>query len=127
MQTSHVTTDITGFRVESQSNTAAGSMAVLLGRKALLEAFRLPGADIDMMSRLGATCRLFACSGKMSPVRPIVHGAASRHYSSDLKDELHVRHLDGEDKGKTAQLPHEHMRLEKPQSAILNSREPPPP
>ncbi|XP_076020340.1 methylglutaconyl-CoA hydratase, mitochondrial [Genypterus blacodes] len=94
MQSTHVTADITGFRVESQSNTAAVNMAVLLGRNVLLGAFRLPGAD---SARLGPACRLFASSGKISAGRP--NAAATRHYSSDSKDELKVRHLDGEDAG----------------------------
>ncbi|XP_047425867.1 methylglutaconyl-CoA hydratase, mitochondrial [Mugil cephalus] len=76
-------------------------MAVLAGRRALWQAFRLQAADRDSASRLASA---LSCSRHYvitSPhcARTSGHGAAARHYSSDSKDDLRVRYLDDEDTG----------------------------
>lgn len=75
-------------------------MAVLVGCRTLSQAFRVHTAERDLASRLGATSiclRHYISSGQIRPER---HGAAKRYYSSDSKDDLRVKYLDGEDAGK---------------------------
>lgn len=94
---------MTGFKVESQTALLLLSMAVLAGRRALLQVFRVPTADRDSVRRLApaSSCsRQYVLSGKVSISRLNGHGAATRHYSSESKDDLRVRYLDGEDAGK---------------------------
>uniref|UniRef100_A0A3Q3GGH6 AU RNA binding protein/enoyl-CoA hydratase n=1 Tax=Labrus bergylta TaxID=56723 RepID=A0A3Q3GGH6_9LABR len=67
-------------------------MAVLVGRRALIQAFRVHTADRDSACRIAAATactRQYVLSGK----------ATTRGYSSDSKDDLRVRYLDGEDSG----------------------------
>ncbi|XP_071384376.1 methylglutaconyl-CoA hydratase, mitochondrial [Centroberyx affinis] len=76
-------------------------MAVLVGCKTLLQAFRVKTGDLDSLCRLGGCSSRslqYLLSDKASPVRPAGHGA-TRRYSSDAKDDLRVRYLDGEDSG----------------------------
>lgn len=84
-------------------------MAVLVGCRTLLQAFRVHAADRDRACRLAAApfcTRHYVFSGQVSASRR--HGAVTRHYSSDSKDDLRVRYLDGDDAGKfssaTAQI-----------------------
>lgn len=75
-------------------------MAVLVGCRTLLQAFRVHTAERDLACRLGTTSicsRHYISSGQIRPAR---HGAVTRHYSSDSKDDLRVKYLDGEDAGK---------------------------
>lgn len=66
-------------------------MAVQVGRRVLLQAVRVqaPGGP--------GPRRYVGLGGASSASRPDGHGA--RHYSSDPKEDLCVRHLDGEDAG----------------------------
>ncbi|TKS84020.1 Methylglutaconyl-CoA hydratase, mitochondrial [Collichthys lucidus] len=75
-------------------------MAGLVGRRALLQAYRVQAADRDRACRLVAasSCsRRYVFSGKGNGLNG--HAALTRHYSSDSKDDLRVRYLDGEDSG----------------------------
>ena len=79
-------------------------MAALVGRGALVQAVRLRAADRDSAGRLAAAV---ACSGRFAARGGAsrcarLHGrvAATRLYSSDSKDDLRLRYLDGEDDGK---------------------------
>lgn len=75
-------------------------MAVLVGCRTLLQAFRVHAADRDRACRLAAASfctRHYVFSGQVSASRR--HGAVTRHYSSDSKDDLRVRYLDGDDAG----------------------------
>eukprot|EP00064_Thunnus_orientalis_P012464 superscaffoldBa00001914_g12499 len=75
---------------------------VLVGSRALLQAFRVKIADRDSACRLGVVCsvsRQYVFPGKVAPSCPNGHGAVTRHYSSEAKDDLRVRYLDGEDAG----------------------------
>lgn len=68
-------------------------MAALLGRRLLTRALRVHTADRDSACRAAAsvTCtRPFVLIGKVP---------TARNYSSDSKDDLRVRYLDGEDSG----------------------------
>lgn len=75
-------------------------MAVLVGCRTLLQAFRVHAADRDRACRLAAASfctRHYVFSGQVSASRR--HGAVTRNYSSDSKDDLRVRYLDGDDAG----------------------------
>ncbi|KAM9820625.1 methylglutaconyl-CoA hydratase, mitochondrial [Neosynchiropus ocellatus] len=78
-------------------------MAVLAGRRALVQALRAHAADGDSACGFSVTCRgysRYVSLGKVaSSPRVPGCGAAARHYSSDPKDDLKVRYLDGEDAG----------------------------
>ncbi|KAK2819384.1 hypothetical protein Q5P01_024945 [Channa striata] len=77
-------------------------MAVLLGRRALIPLFRVQLAEWDSACRPTATlsCSMqYSNSGKVSAFLLSRHGAVTRRYSSDSKDDLRVRYLDGEDAG----------------------------
>ncbi|XP_031138073.1 methylglutaconyl-CoA hydratase, mitochondrial [Sander lucioperca] len=78
------------------------SMAVLVGHRALLQAFRVKATGHDSVCRLAAAfcSRQYAFPGKVSPSSRL-NGprAGTRHYSSDSKEDLRVRYLDGEDAG----------------------------
>ncbi|KAM8872742.1 methylglutaconyl-CoA hydratase, mitochondrial [Synchiropus picturatus] len=78
-------------------------MAVLAGRRALVQALRVQAADSDSVCRFSQTCggyRRYVSLGKVaSSPRMLGCGAAVRQYSSDPKDDLKVRYLDGEDAG----------------------------
>ncbi|XP_053726250.1 methylglutaconyl-CoA hydratase, mitochondrial isoform X1 [Synchiropus splendidus] len=78
-------------------------MAVLAGRRALVQALRVQAADSDSVCRFSQTCsgyRRYVSFGKVaSSPRMLGCGAAVRQYSSDPKDDLKVRYLDGEDAG----------------------------
>lgn len=91
---------MTGFKVECQTAVLLLDMAVLVGCRTLLQAFRVQTAERESACRLaaGSLCsRHYVFSGQVSPSR---HGAVTRHYSSDSKDDLRVKYLDGEDAGK---------------------------
>lgn len=104
---------VTGFRVESQTAlqlVSTVSMAVLVGRTSLLQAFRVQAADRDSACRLAAafssSARRYLLSGRALPASRLSgHGVATRHYSSEAKDDLRVRYLDGEDDGKSRAQP----------------------
>ncbi|XP_008289821.1 methylglutaconyl-CoA hydratase, mitochondrial [Stegastes partitus] len=70
-------------------------MAALLGRVALLQAFQARTAARNGSCRSAAALFCFRHSGKVSGGP----GAPTRPYSSDLKDDLRVRYLDGDDAG----------------------------
>ncbi|KAG7221216.1 hypothetical protein INR49_017433 [Caranx melampygus] len=73
-------------------------MAALVGRRSLLQAFRVQAADRDSACRLAAafsSTRRYLLSGRVLSG----HGAGTRRYSSESKDDLRVRYLDGEDDG----------------------------
>ncbi|XP_036972227.1 methylglutaconyl-CoA hydratase, mitochondrial [Acanthopagrus latus] len=78
-------------------------MAALVGRRTLMQALRLQKAERDIACRLAAasSCRRqYAFSVQISPSSRLNgHGGVTRHYSSDSKDDLRVRYLDGEDTG----------------------------
>ncbi|XP_030291341.1 methylglutaconyl-CoA hydratase, mitochondrial isoform X2 [Sparus aurata] len=78
-------------------------MAALVGRRTLMQALRLQRAERDIACRLAAasSCsRQHAFSVQFSPSSRLNgHGGVTRHYSSDSKDDLRVRYLDGEDSG----------------------------
>lgn len=96
---------VTGFRVESQTALRLSVMAGLVGRTALLQAYRVQAADRDRACRLVAasSCSIrYVFSGKGNGLNG--HAALTRHYSSDSKDDLRVRYLDGEDSGKFCSL-----------------------
>lgn len=69
------------------------SMAVLVGCRALLQAFRRQPAQLD-----GTRWSAAAVLRHKHYVSP-----CSRHYSSDARDELRVRYLDREDAGEWGQ------------------------
>uniref|UniRef100_A0A3Q0RYP5 AU RNA binding protein/enoyl-CoA hydratase n=1 Tax=Amphilophus citrinellus TaxID=61819 RepID=A0A3Q0RYP5_AMPCI len=78
-------------------------MAVLVACRSVWQAFRVQSVGRENACRLAAT---FSCSGPhvlSSRVLPCLRlssrGAVTRHYSSDSKDDLRVRYLDGEDSG----------------------------
>ncbi|XP_061656764.1 methylglutaconyl-CoA hydratase, mitochondrial isoform X1 [Syngnathoides biaculeatus] len=73
-------------------------MAALFGRMAFLQACRLLFIDISNPRKLGSSSRRYVCSVK-SFISPVGLGALSRQYSSETKEELLVRYLDGEDNG----------------------------
>lgn len=79
-------------------------MAVLVGRRALLQVLRVQAAEWDSACRPAATIfgpSQYVFSGTISPFsRQSRPGAVTRHYSSDSKDDLRVRYLDREDAGK---------------------------
>lgn len=79
------------------------AVRALLGRRPLVQAFRVQVTDWDSASRLGSvnsSSRQYVLSGKLAPsYHPSGHIATSRHYSSEAKDDLRVRYLDGEDAG----------------------------
>ncbi|GLD74090.1 methylglutaconyl-CoA hydratase, mitochondrial [Lates japonicus] len=82
-------------------------MAVRVGCRHLLQAFRVQAADRDSACRLAASLacsRQYILSRKVSPSRLNGPGTATRHYSSDSKDDLRVRYLDGEDDGEFRSL-----------------------
>lgn len=68
-----------------------------------MQAFRVQAADRESVCRLAAVCyssRRYALTGKAAQVSPLTgHRAAVRYYTSDSKDDMHVRYLDGEDAG----------------------------
>ncbi|KAJ0012745.1 hypothetical protein NQD34_017079 [Periophthalmus magnuspinnatus] len=77
-------------------------MAALVGRRVLLQAFRGHATDRDSVCRLGAVCYRprFCGRGKELEMSALAWNRATvRHYSSDPKDDLRVRYLDGEDAG----------------------------
>ncbi|KAK7895845.1 hypothetical protein WMY93_021170 [Mugilogobius chulae] len=78
-------------------------MAALVGRRSLLQVFRGHAADRDGVCRLGPVCfgaRACGQSRKAPGMSAFaLNRAAVRHYSSDPKDDLRVRYLDGEDAG----------------------------
>ncbi|XP_055009409.1 methylglutaconyl-CoA hydratase, mitochondrial isoform X2 [Boleophthalmus pectinirostris] len=78
-------------------------MAALVGRRVLLQAFRGHAADRDSVCRLGTVCyrpRFCGLGSKEPEMSALAWTRASmRHYSSDSKDDLRVRYLDGEDAG----------------------------
>uniref|UniRef100_A0A673BYU2 AU RNA binding protein/enoyl-CoA hydratase n=1 Tax=Sphaeramia orbicularis TaxID=375764 RepID=A0A673BYU2_9TELE len=78
-------------------------MAALVGRRTLVQLLRLQAAERDGAGRLGAACsgsRHYVLSGKAANASALNRtGPASRQYSSDSKDDLRVRYLDGEDAG----------------------------
>uniref|UniRef100_A0A3B4Y2E4 AU RNA binding protein/enoyl-CoA hydratase n=1 Tax=Seriola lalandi dorsalis TaxID=1841481 RepID=A0A3B4Y2E4_SERLL len=73
-------------------------MAVLVGRRSLLQAFRVQVAERDSACRLAATSsctRHYLFSRTVSPASRLSgQGVGIRHYSSDSKDDLRVRYLD---------------------------------
>lgn len=76
-------------------------MAVQVGCRTLIQAFRVQAADRGSACRLaaGSVClRHYVFSGQGSASSR--HGVVTRHYSSDAKDDLRVKYLDGEDAGK---------------------------
>lgn len=94
---------MTEFKVECQTALRLLDMAVLAGCRTLLQAFRVQTADRERACRLAAASlctRHYAFSGPDRTSRP---GTVTRHYSSDSKDDLRVRYLDGEDAGKFRQ------------------------
>ncbi|KAF3702434.1 Methylglutaconyl-CoA hydratase, mitochondrial [Channa argus] len=77
-------------------------MAALLGRRALLQLCRVQTAEWDSACRPGATLscsRQYVNSGKVSASLLSRHRTLTRQYSSDYKDDLRVRYLDGDDAG----------------------------
>ncbi|XP_042365068.1 methylglutaconyl-CoA hydratase, mitochondrial [Plectropomus leopardus] len=78
-------------------------MAVQVGHRALLQALRGQASGRDAVRRLAAAftgCGHYGLSGQVSASsRLSALGARTRHYSSDSKEDLRVRHLDGEDAG----------------------------
>ncbi|XP_059214308.1 methylglutaconyl-CoA hydratase, mitochondrial [Centropristis striata] len=78
-------------------------MAVLVGHRALLQAFRGQATSRDSVCKLAVafSCsRHYAVCGKLSLSSHVnSFGALTRHYSSDSKEDLRVRYLDGEDAG----------------------------
>ncbi|XP_051794918.1 methylglutaconyl-CoA hydratase, mitochondrial [Acanthochromis polyacanthus] len=69
-------------------------MAVLVGHRAIMQAFHVQAAGRNSSSRLANVLSCFRHSWKVSGG----HGAVTRPYSSDSKDDVRVRYLDGEDK-----------------------------
>lgn len=74
-----------------------------MGRRALLQAFRAHTPDRGRVCWLGTPCLSSRFSGRdgKAPEKSSFpwNRAAVRHYSSDPKDDLRVRYLDGEDAG----------------------------
>lgn len=103
----HVTAPCDQFTGESQTALRLFSMAALVGRRALFQAFRVNTADRDSACRLAVSSyctRQHVLSGGLPPAS---RGAGTRCYSSDSKDDLRVRYLDGEDSGKFSSRPHD--------------------
>ncbi|XP_068608721.1 methylglutaconyl-CoA hydratase, mitochondrial [Brachionichthys hirsutus] len=73
-------------------------MAALVGHKALLRALRVHTAECRNACRLASTSgsRRYDLSGKVSASSG---GPVARRYSSDSKDDLRLRYLEGEDAG----------------------------
>lgn len=88
-----------------QTGSVSIDMAVLTGsRTLLLQALRVPTAGRERSLRLAAAASLcarrdgtFTSSSSSSASSSF---AARRHYSSESRDDLRVRYLDGEDTGK---------------------------
>ncbi|XP_058474147.1 methylglutaconyl-CoA hydratase, mitochondrial [Solea solea] len=78
-------------------------MAALLVRRTLSQAFNVAAAERGSVCRSAAALSRFRqplVSGAAAPCpRLYGPGAAARHYTSDPKDDLRVRYLDGEDNG----------------------------
>lgn len=91
---------MTEFRVESQNESRREllpvKMAALVGRRVLLRALNAPLADRSLVT---ASCcsRHHVLPGNLRPL-----AFTTRRYSSESKDDLRVRYLDGEDAGKCA-------------------------
>ncbi|CAI5667909.1 unnamed protein product [Oreochromis niloticus] len=77
-------------------------MAVLVGCRSFWQSFRVQSAHRQSACRLAAAffSRRYVLSNRvvLCP-RLNGHGAVTRYYSSDSKDDLRVRYLDGEDSG----------------------------
>uniref|UniRef100_A0A4W5JVI7 AU RNA binding protein/enoyl-CoA hydratase n=1 Tax=Hucho hucho TaxID=62062 RepID=A0A4W5JVI7_9TELE len=75
-------------------------MAVLVGCRLLLQAIRPQTGTIEAVRRLQEQTKSFhnVLNNKLQYIRPTSNGA-TRHYSSDIKDDLSIRYLDGEDSG----------------------------
>ncbi|XP_057674370.1 methylglutaconyl-CoA hydratase, mitochondrial isoform X3 [Corythoichthys intestinalis] len=76
-------------------------MAALVGRRALLQACSLQFTDSNNACKLGSSyfaSRRYVCFAK-SNFPPLGFGAVARRYSSEAKDDLVLRYLDGEDYG----------------------------
>uniref|UniRef100_A0A3Q4GI47 AU RNA binding protein/enoyl-CoA hydratase n=1 Tax=Neolamprologus brichardi TaxID=32507 RepID=A0A3Q4GI47_NEOBR len=77
-------------------------MAVLVGCRSFWQSFRVQAAHRQSACRLAAAffSRRYVLSNRvvLCP-RLNGHGAVTRYYSSDSKDDLRVRYLDGEDSG----------------------------
>ncbi|XP_026195723.1 methylglutaconyl-CoA hydratase, mitochondrial [Anabas testudineus] len=75
-------------------------MAVLLGRRALSQVVQVAEWDSACKSAATVSClRQRVFSGTVSACSRLSRPAVSRLYSSDSKDDLRVRYLDGEDSG----------------------------
>ncbi|XP_031734581.1 methylglutaconyl-CoA hydratase, mitochondrial [Anarrhichthys ocellatus] len=72
-------------------------MAVQVGRRALFQAARVQATGRESARSLSCS-RQYVGFGKVSPSSRL-NGYGARHYSSDPKEDLQVRHLDGEDAG----------------------------
>uniref|UniRef100_A0A3P9BYA9 AU RNA binding protein/enoyl-CoA hydratase n=1 Tax=Maylandia zebra TaxID=106582 RepID=A0A3P9BYA9_9CICH len=83
-------------------------MAVLVGCRSFWQSFRVQAAHRQSACRLAAAffSRRYVLSNRvvLCP-RLNGHGAVTRYYSSDSKDDLRVRYLDGEDSGKFLSQP----------------------
>lgn len=99
---------VTGFKVESQTALQLLGMAVLVGCRSFWQSFRVQAAHRQSACRLAAAffSRRYVLSNRvvLCP-RLNGHGAVTRYYSSDSKDDLRVRYLDGEDSGKFLSQP----------------------
>ncbi|KAM6985378.1 methylglutaconyl-CoA hydratase, mitochondrial [Aplochiton taeniatus] len=75
-------------------------MAVLVGCRALLQAFRPQTGSFEGLFRFPEhiKCSHIGLTNKLQSSRPACLGS-TRNYSSDAKDDLSVRYLDGEDSG----------------------------
>uniref|UniRef100_A0A3P9A8B0 AU RNA binding protein/enoyl-CoA hydratase n=1 Tax=Esox lucius TaxID=8010 RepID=A0A3P9A8B0_ESOLU len=75
-------------------------MAVIVGCRVLLQSFRQQTGTIDGVCRLKDHAKYLQnlLNNKLQYIRPTSNGA-TRHFSSDAKDDLSVRYLDGEDSG----------------------------
>ncbi|XP_023840452.2 methylglutaconyl-CoA hydratase, mitochondrial [Salvelinus sp. IW2-2015] len=75
-------------------------MAVLVGCRVLLQAIRPQTGTIEGVRRLQEHTKSLhnVLNNKLQYIRPTSNGA-TRHYSSDIKDDLSIRYLDGEDSG----------------------------
>uniref|UniRef100_A0AAZ3QQZ3 AU RNA binding protein/enoyl-CoA hydratase n=1 Tax=Oncorhynchus tshawytscha TaxID=74940 RepID=A0AAZ3QQZ3_ONCTS len=75
-------------------------MAVLVGCRVLLQAIRPQTGTIEGVRRLQEHTKSLhnVLNNKLQYIRPTSNGA-TRHYSSDNKDDLSIRYLDGEDSG----------------------------
>ncbi|CAB1319060.1 unnamed protein product, partial [Coregonus sp. 'balchen'] len=75
-------------------------MAVLVGCRVLLQAIRPQTGTLEGVRRLPEHAKSLhnVLNNKLLCIRPTSNGA-TRHYSSDIKDDLSIRYLDGEDSG----------------------------